>query len=557
MTPQEYQAVCDKILTATLDYIDPANFMGCNITTQPAGTSNAIHASAVMDQAPITLVYTPAGTGKSKLVRDRATALVQSGMSPDNIAVLNMNIAKTNQMATQLPGIKVMTFNDFVEGLFLANFTDLKSSDAQSVLNSLKLLDPSEAVDELIRKLSVKNPQEQAVMMALYVNQKAEQVLSILRRIGKADSQLQSLLCQNYDLQNDPHSVKAIIINGVHNMPLPVFCCVLQYANKHHCNLFITGSPKETIYEFNMAYGTAINTLSGYSPAHVHIIHLLDREAISPDIQNVLEMNPNTFMSSGNVSFEYHINAKRFGVDAILKNLCLDDAWLTDRIKSKTPVLIVANSKQDLAVLREEIQTQYASKYPDLRVVDLTTVQNKIPMYGTLLSDYVDTLIAKHPAGTTIWQTLAELYDAITVLAKREDFEPRKQAYLDAANRLMDWYQSNTALFGDPNVIMPMKDIIKRFIDVEDTQNQNYLKSMRGNATVDTANADIILSTIHSAIDLRMDHVLVVIHQFNSRVDMNLLSVALSRAGKSEHLVFIDDIKSDNPYPRYLKMHLS
>lgn len=558
MTPQEYRMVCDRILVETLKYVDPARFAGRAPKLATTDVPNAIHASAVTDTAPVTLVYTPAGSRKSKLVRDRANALVAAGMAPENIIVLNMNIAKANQMARELPGMAVMTFNDFIEGLFVANFPEVTPSDSGSVVNALKLLPASPESGELIRKLSIRNPQEQAVMTALHVNEKTDQVLGLVRAAGIADGQLQSLLCQNYDLQANPYEAEAVIVNGVHNMPLPVLCCVLAYANKHGCNLFLTGSPKETIYEFNMAYGGAMDVLSGWNAGCVHVVNLLDRDAISDGIQAALEMDEHAVIPADEVGFEYHANVRQFGqsgAEDIVKSLACLDTWLARRIALDVPVLVVANSKTDLAALKESILEKWLPVHPGLKVVDLTTVQYKPTPYGRVLADHLDAVLAAHPGTTTIWRLLGSLYDWLRVDAVEQSGQYARN-YLDAADDLMNWYLAHESSLPARDEERPTRELVRAVIDAESRDCRAYLDSMKGSHVVDTSGADIILSTVHSAVDLRMDNVLAIVHQFGSRCDMNLLRVALSRAGTNEYLVFMDDSKSDNPYPRYLKTHL-
>ena len=137
MNNNEYSIVCNRILSSTMEYIDSTNMKRYKIDKSLVPSNNAIYVSAVTNPAPITLAFTPAGTGKSALVKDRVYALEAIGVPSNKIMVLNMNIAKTKQMQTELPGVNIMTFSDFTHGIFNANYPECELSDTASIANIL------------------------------------------------------------------------------------------------------------------------------------------------------------------------------------------------------------------------------------------------------------------------------------------------------------------------------------------------------------------------------------------------------------------------------------
>src|SRR5574344_2154859 len=122
MLPDEYGMLCDRILTETMKYINTEKMTIPVKFRDNANIQAPIYKSAVESQSPITLIYTPSGSGKSKLINDRAKALMDNGTPAQKLAVLSMNIAKAKQTAKELPGVNVMTFSDFTHGIFTANY---------------------------------------------------------------------------------------------------------------------------------------------------------------------------------------------------------------------------------------------------------------------------------------------------------------------------------------------------------------------------------------------------------------------------------------------------
>ena len=123
MDKATYAGICEHIISSTMKYISTDRMKCISISRETAGhTDNPIYASAIMSKAPITLAYTPAGTGKSALIKDRADATAESGIDKSRILVLNMNIAKAKEMSHKMTGMQVMTFSDFTCGIIEQNF---------------------------------------------------------------------------------------------------------------------------------------------------------------------------------------------------------------------------------------------------------------------------------------------------------------------------------------------------------------------------------------------------------------------------------------------------
>ena len=181
MTNNEYGLVCDKIIFETMKYIDTTHIKRYSIDKNNIHSNgDAIYKSAIASTAPITLVYTPAGTGKSALIKDRVNVLQTIGVPNQKIMILNMNIAKVKQMKKELPDINIMTFSDFIHNIFIANYPSCQLSDINSIANELRLYNTNSTIKEFINKLSITNPQDKMTLLTLFVNNHIDDIFNAL-----------------------------------------------------------------------------------------------------------------------------------------------------------------------------------------------------------------------------------------------------------------------------------------------------------------------------------------------------------------------------------------
>lgn len=560
MTNNEYGIICDRIIAETMKYIDTTNikrYMIDKNTIQSNG--GAVYTSALISSAPISLIYTPAGTGKSSLIRDRVHALESIGVPSNKIMVLNMNIAKSKQMALELPGVNVMTFSDFTHGIFANNIPDCNLSDIASIANSLRLCSQDKFVKELIDLLTTTNQKDRATLLTLFVNAHIAEVLNVLKSIKKIDYSLESMVCQNqmYYFDKNPYDIESIIINGVHNMPIPNLCTVLEYVNKYHCNLFITGSPDETIYDFNMAYAHSMNMLSSYSNKQINIVRLNEMKNMTDDIKFVLNKTPVVKVNSANVSVahltvNFDIPVKKMVQSTLGKGA----PYIDQKLANHESMLILARSKSDISDIKQVLEETYLPIYPDLWIADLTTIQATETSYGDVASIYYASLLSKYPNGITTGQFFYEIYNALNQEIVKLDSPYKKSQYEYDILHLNEFVQNNMTTFIDMNAMFQVKDIITKLIDLESSKIQDHVDQIKNEAIIDISKADIILSTIHSATDIRHDNVVLFMRNNTDKIDNAVYRVALSRANKSEYLIFANYGNFDTEYQRYLKTHI-
>ena len=118
------------------------------------------------------------------------------------------------------------------------------------------------------------------------------------------------------------------------------------------------------------------------------------------------------------------------------------------------------------------------------------------------------------------------------------------------------WYKSNleceTLFINIPRFLLTLKDILLRYDSII-----KFLDSITLDANPQPQSDDMLtISTIHSATDIRCDNTVVYLKNFSDIVDENVYRIALSRANKSEYLIFVNADNFDVPVQYYLKHHL-
>lgn len=558
MLPDEYGMLCDRILTETMKYINTEKMTIPVKFRDNANIQAPIYKSAVESQSPITLIYTPSGSGKSKLINDRAKALMDNGTPAQKLAVLSMNIAKAKQTAKELPGVNVMTFSDFTHGIFTANYHGYDLSDLQSIINTLKIQNLSPSGKNILDKLSMSNPKDRTSLMTIFVNNHLKETEDEFAKIHKINYAIESMICQNriYQLPKNPYDFEEILINGVHNMPLHTLCTVLEYASMYGCRLFITGMPNETIYDFSMAYSGAMNIISAYaSTKNIGIIRL-QPEYMNADIQAVLAQNPSAKISSehihtANVNTRYMADTKNI-LDTIFQT---GPDYINEKINKHEQILVIAKSKSDIAEIKASMKNKYLDSHPAIQVLDLTEIQPPSYDSGTLLAKYYGNIASAFPNGINRIELLGKLYDILCLEINNAGSMHMKAAYQAQKENLAEI--AKTVWTPADYERHPVRQMIQQIIDQEMMSIQKYNDNIRVNACIDISAAGIILSTIHSAIDIRLDNVVLYMKNGNNKIDENLYRVALSRANMSEYLIFMNSDNFDVPVQQYIKTHMA
>ena len=558
MNKNEYNAVCDKILSATMQYVDTPQMKTYSIDKSTIDSEyGAIYKSAIASKAPITLVFTPAGTGKSAIIKDRISCLKNIGVDPSKIMVLNMNIAKVKQMKQDMPDVNIMTFSDFVHNMVIANYPELQLSDMTSIANTLHLYHHDNITNMFINKLNISNPQDKITLLTLFVNTYLNDVIERLRFIDKTEYSLDAMICQNmmYQFEKNPYDVETIIINGIQNMPMTTVCSVIEYANRYQCNLFITGLEGETIYEFNMAYGNIMNALSSYTDRNIDMIRLNNTPFMDKSIKDIITLNANTRSDFENIDMKcLKANMDISVPDMLRATMGIHTDYLKSKLDNNEQVLIMAISKNDVADIKQILVEDYKSIYPNLNIIDLTTKTMRHTSYGTLASKHYDSLSVAYPDKITVGTFFYELYNILAEEAKNADTPYMHNQYAQDKKDIQAFMNEHMDKFISPSQEYRLIEIITKIIDIESDVIQEYVKAINDTATLDFTNANIILATIHTAIDIRCDNIIAFLKNVSEKPNEIVYKTAISRANKSASIIFANYKGSESIYERYLKV---
>lgn len=553
MTSDDYNVICNQMLTVAMKYVNTSQIRSySNIDKRNITNGDIIYKSAVADKSPITLVHTPAGTGKSSLIKDRIKAIVDSGESSSKILVLNMNIAKVKQMKNEVPDVNIMTFCDFIHGIFEANNTGFTLVDPHTVTNTLRV--NADINDSLVAKfitaLGSNDSQHRTVMSALIINQYLNETYGLLKKIGKIDYSLESIICHNmmYKYKNNPYDINAIIVNGIHNMPIPILCTIIEYVNKYHCNLFMTGGTDETVYEFNMAYKNAMDVIASYSDKGVGIIRL-SKSIMTDSINAAMNMKPAPALNGIEIK---SVNTRFTADDAMMENIFSPDVtnYISDNLREKKQILVVSRLKSDIPRIQSAIEKYYRTDFPDMSILNIADLNPPDAEYSTMLAKNIDYLRKKYTCinNQTIGFELYELFMAELAETKSAYRQNIIQTHID---NLVQFIQELSAAV--PDTDRNINDAVISVIEYESEKLQAHMQKLTDNSTVDLRDADIVLSTIHSAIDIRNDNVIVFFRNLNEN-DNALYKVAMSRANKTAYVVFANNGTFTTKYQRYLQV---
>ena len=554
MLPDNYNTCCQTILSGTLQYVETQNMPARHIDRSNVKNGNAVYKSAVASASPITLVYTPPGSGKTNLLYDRAENLRSIGIKNDQIMILSMNIAKTKQIEADQNCV-ALTFSEFTHKIFAANYPSIELSDIDSVANTMRISNPDAQMQDFIRQITMSNPKDRVVSTSIWINQHPNDAIDILHRIKKADYMLESIICQNmmYQMPHNPYSVTDILVNGVHNMPLPILCALLEYANRFHCNLFMAGYPEETIYDFNMAYDKSMDIIASSPHQTINLVRL-NQTVLSRSILDLLNKArttalPDIYCTSQDV--EAYDSTEDIMKTALAENKL--SQYILTKLQHKEKLLILARSKADVTAMRAAIENHYKALMHDVKICDLTTVQSVRTSYGTILAKYQKDLLTNYPNTITVRELGENLYHALAFVASAPKISNhQKVIYETDRENLFSFITEHKDTLGGLDTKWNTKEIIQTIISIEERVIQNHMAEMENTNFSEMLKSDIIFSTVHSAIDIRCDNAILLLRCSDRTEDKELCHTALSRANRSEYVIFANIGKYRSEYQKYI-----
>ena len=526
--------------------------------------------AAILDNEPLVLVQSGAGTGKSTVVLGRINHMIDCGVNPQDIIVLSFTNAAADHISDLYPNIRSMTIASMIHTIYSANFPTQILSSESTLQNMLEASVPATAErKELCRYLKKGDRMGISEFTALYnfVSANYKQVLQMLNAVSQTTLLLEVLICA-IDMKNIriPNEVrcKHMIVDEVQDNSMFEFIYMLKYTAYNHNSLFMVGDCSQTLYEFRLANPGTLNTLeaSGIFNTHVLDINYRSTQAIL-DFANVVlaniaanryaniqlkanslaKVDYNTFVNT--VSCEYCQLKKKAELSDALPGIFARpsiSAFINDALAKKEKIAILSYARAVAARCKEIMEIQHPN-------ANCASACSRVTYDITILSNYV----ANHWDSVKYFNTQTLLYDLCNDLINRYSnvnaVTPQDVRNRDTIQKFGAATQANAhdwLTMLQNNLITP-DDYIEKFKNalVEfEIANNTYRRRITSavnkqeKESADIANADIIVSTVHSVKGLEYDHVIVIYDDdADDEASKRLYYVALTRAMKSEYVI--------------------
>src|SRR5699024_1304654 len=129
--------------------------------------------NAITSDAPLTIVSSGAGTGKSTVILERMKFIQHCGFGADTINVLSFTNAAADNIAEKNPGVRSRTFASQTAESYTHTFPWHKQSNLDTIINSIsiqyatQLRQNERVVTDLIRLLRSVAKQDDGARVAL------------------------------------------------------------------------------------------------------------------------------------------------------------------------------------------------------------------------------------------------------------------------------------------------------------------------------------------------------------------------------------------------------
>ena len=545
----------------------------------PANYTPAINYSqeqldAITSKEPLTLVQSGAGTGKSTVILGRINYMLQAGIKPEDITVLSFTNAAANHISDLCPKVHSMTIARMIHTIYMANFTKHELSSIETIVNALDIYftnDP--VVDKFKYKLIdvVKNAGNAFTLLNNFVEKNYDKVIDILDTIRQTSLELEIIICyQKIDTFTEPPEVqsKYLIIDEVQDNSLFEFVYTIKYVDKHKESLYIVGDCSQTLYEFRASNPKALNMLEGsgvFKTYQLQVNYRSNQEIL--DFANValrnieanqyahIQLQANSLNKVTAQTFQDKVQFVYKQVDKLqdftenLGPIFATDVrpYMNDCMARGEKIALLAFTRRVITRIQEVL----AKMYPNKNIVSL------VPEKGynsTIFSEFIKRFwdeVKFAPTSSIVQVISRAIIDKLDMLVYNKNrmltntqrllanWESEQKPAIDNWQRL---YTSGAmtldAFLGNVKNAMLQYEIrnnsIRQALLSAKNEEQKKAENM--------ANADIILSTIHSAKGLEFPNVVVIYRNENTMPEdkKRMYYVALTRAMNSELVLAYD-----------------
>ena len=540
--------------------------------------------AAVTTTEPLVLVQSGAGTGKSTVILGRIDWMIGCGISPEDITVLSFTNAAADHIKEKNPAIHSMTIASMIHSIYELNYPNHQLSNLDTIINSLLIystqIGDKQFVDEFHRLLwSVKKSDSDAfTRMNNFVEANFDKVINTLDIIRQTSLELEIIICyQQIDVLKEPADVasKYLIIDEVQDNSIFEFIYTIKYVDKHKESMYIVGDGSQTLYEFRASNPKALNVLEGsgvFKTYQLQINYRSVREILEFANVTVLRsieanqyakiwlkadslkpMTPQSFTET--ITLDYHRLTRIGEFHNQLASIISHDtkSYIDQKLAKKEQVAFLAFRRETISICEEELQKMY----PNKKIVSIVPER----MYNTTVFSqfinkhwhqvkFIPSVSLVKTLHTAITKNLDDLIGGQQYLTTRGpivlDFIKK---YLDKTEPTIDMWtdQYKNGQITQDELLDNVRESMLTFeIDHNKIKQALLSSGTNNNKLEDAKDADIVLSTIHSAKGLEFDNTVVIYQADNymSEEKKRMYYVALTRAMKSEYILAYGTLKS-------------
>lgn len=592
--PDVVRTLCKQnlnlLLSDTLNHLDTNRSSLVSVpqptspVTLPSHFSNE-QREAITTHEPLTLVQAGAGTGKSTVILARIQYMLDCGVNPEDITVLSFTNAAADHILDKNPNVHSMTIASMIHQIYSLNFPEHELSSLDTLINALDIYYPADIFVQEFRHYLfrlMRGNRDSFTKMNNFVEENYDKIIDILNRIHQTTLELEIIICyQNIGTLQEPEEVKSkyLIIDEVQDNSIFEFIYTLKYVDKHNESLFIVGDSSQTLYEFRASNPRALNVLEGsgvFKAYQLQINYRSNQEILDfanvvlTDIEanqyaniqlranNLSQVTSTSFRNK--VSLHYERLEKAADLEDKLPSFFAGyvDDYINKKVKAGEQVAFLAYTRRHVFNMEKIIH----DRFPQLKVVNLVPTKG---YNSTIMSEYIKRFWNQArfiPANSIVNVVVQEIMGHLDKLTPNPDMAKKQ-----TQDMLADWTDQESSHINNwSNELMQGKISHQEFMElVRDNMLQFEIKrnavrqsllsarNEEAKQNEDIKNADILLSTIHSAKGLEFQNT-VVLYQAKNDMDeekKRMYYVAFTRAMNSELVIAYDTVshpKIQNDY---------
>lgn len=558
------------LLAKTLDNIQSAkNTLPCVPKKQVSSNKYSLEQlDAITTESPLALVQAGAGTGKTHSILGRIDYMIDSGVKPEDIGVLSFTNAAADNITDRNPKLKSSTIARMIHTIYSANLPHQLSS-LDTIVNAIDIYFPRDSVayefKQCLYSLKNKNDYNQ---INIFMESNYDKMIEILNAIDQTSLELEILICyHSIDTFTIPDEfvVKHLIVDETQDNSIFEFIYLLKFISKINASLFIIGDGSQTLYEFRASNPKALNILEGSGVFDTYQlqtnyrsnqeildfanVQLKDIEAnqyanIQLKANNLKKPTKNTFQEKVSVHYVGFERLRDFDDKALASIINVNmKEWIDERLKKKEQIAVLAYKRSHVLMFEDVLNIMYPDK----------TVKNLIPekpFNSTIFSKF----IKDYWNGVPLYPNITLEVVSQLVLSKLDLLSTRADQIRPLiTNQLKEWIADFKPTFESLKLQVQSGKITKEemtnqiqksLIEFEIAHN-TLMQSMRSKRNQDkkeqgdAEDADIVLSTIHSAKGLEFPHVILLQKDESAPSEENkrMYYVGMTRAKESEYIL--------------------